>query len=153
MPPRAIVNGVYRVGCDESTLRAQLLEYYGNAISTYPIEVSTFVERVIPLVLMDVTIADADERFDVGEFTQAMPSAPKEAWQVPYDEALFSENGAAVLARWQGCADKIRDGRIGFYFHFYDPEQPMRWTYGIVSCPAPRPASDELLSLVPYDRM
>ena len=80
-----------------------MLDYYGQAISTYPVEVSTFVDRVIPLVLMDVTISDADERFDVGEFTQEMPSAPREAWQVPYDEALFSEDGSAVLARWTQC--------------------------------------------------
>src|SRR6185503_12915833 len=118
MSPRAVVNGVYRIGCDESALMAQLLDYYGKALSTYPVEVSTFVERVIPVVLMDVTISDADERFNMAEFTQEMPSAPREIWQVPYDEALLSEDGSEVVARWPGCAENIGAGRIGFYFHF-----------------------------------
>jgi len=151
MSPRAVVNGVYRIGCDESALMAQLLDYYGKALSTYPVEVSTFVERVIPVVLMDVTISDADERFNMAEFTQEMPSAPREIWQVPYDEALLSEDGSEVVARWPGCAENIGAGRIGFYFHFYDPDRPMRWTYGVVPCPTPQPISDRLVSLLPYE--
>jgi hypothetical protein len=150
MLTRVIVHGVYRVRYDEATLRAQLLDYYCKSIDADP-NVTDFMGRVIPLVLMDVSVLGVDEPVEVGEFTQEMPGAPKEAWQVAYDEALLSADGTAVLARRQGCAKEIREGRIAFYFHYYDPDRPMQWTYGVFSCPPPEPVNVRLLSLLPYE--
>jgi hypothetical protein len=72
-----IVHGVYRVRYDEATLRAQLFDYYCKSIDADP-NVTDFMGRVIPLVLMDVSVLGVDERFEVGEFTQEMPGTPKE---------------------------------------------------------------------------
>jgi hypothetical protein len=151
MPPQVIVHGLYRIPCNEPMLKAQLLDYYRRAGNAHWADVSAFVERVFPLVLMDMSISGADERFELGEFTQEMSGAPREAWQVPYDEALLSGDGNAVLVRKIGCATKIGEGRIAFFFHYYDPEQPMRWTYGRFSCPTPQAAVQSLLSLIPYE--
>jgi hypothetical protein len=107
MLTRVIVHGVYRVRYDEATLRAQLLDYYCKSIDADP-NVTDFMGRVIPLVLMDVSVLGVDERFEVGEFTQEMPGAPKEAWQVAYDEALLSADGTAVLA-----PSGVRKGNTG----------------------------------------
>jgi hypothetical protein len=151
MPPQAIVNAVYRVPCDESELRADLLDYYGSVLTTYPADVSAFIDRVVPLVFVDVSVSDADAGIDVDQFTQEMPLAPKGAWQAPFAEALLSADADVVIARWHGCVDGLRDCRLGFYFHYYDPSQPMQWSYGAVECPAVEPANESLLSLVPYE--
>ena len=145
-----IVHGVYRVRFNEATLRAQLLDYYCKSIDADP-NVTDYVGRVIPLVLMDISISDADERFEISEITQEMLGIPKKAWQVPYDETLLSGDGTAVLARRQGCAAGIREGRIAFYFHYYDPDQPMQWTYGAFLCPPTEPVNGTLLALLPYN--
>ena len=129
----------------------QLLEYYARAADANRDEVLAFVGRVIPLVLIDVSISDTDDRFELGQFTQEMPGAPREAWQVPYDEALLSLDGTTVLARWAGCAKSLADARIAFYFHYYDPVQPVQWSYGELSCPTPQPVGERLLALVPYN--
>jgi hypothetical protein len=84
MLPTVVVNGVYRVRHEEGKFREQLLDYYCKGVDMPPKDVIAFVDRVIPLVLMDISISGLDERFDVGEFTQAMPSAPQKAWQVPW---------------------------------------------------------------------
>jgi hypothetical protein len=150
MVPAVMVHGIYRVRYKEATLRAQLLDYYCKTIDAEA-RVTDLVGRVIPLVLMDLSISDVDERFEIAEFTQEMPSAPKKAWQVPYDESLLSADGTVVLARRLGCAKGIREGRIAFYFHYYDPDQPMQWTYGAFSCPRTEPVNVRLLSLLPYE--
>ena len=149
MLPAVSVHGIYRVSYNEATLRTRLLNYYCTSIDADP-KVIDFVGRVIPLVMMDVSISGANEQFDIAEFTQEMPGALKRAWQVPYDEALLSPDGTAVLSRRQGCTKGIREGRIAFYFHYYDPDQLMYWTYGVFSCPPPEPANVRVLSLLPY---
>lgn len=59
-----------------------------------------------------------------------MPGVRKKAWQVAYDEALLSADGTTVVARREGCAKGIREGRIAFYFHHYDPERSGRSRHG-----------------------
>jgi len=59
-------------------------------------------------------------------------------------------DGTAVLARRLFCADGLRNGRIAFYFHFYDPSEPMRWTYGEFSCSAVSEMPTRLSVLMPY---
>lgn len=152
-PPASInVVGIFRVPIDESELREQLRRFYffGNAVRDTNRAVHTFVETCIPLVLVEVTVENLDERFRIGDFTQEMPGAPTNAWQRAYDEALLSADGSQVIARKSTCTRGLQSGRIAFYFHYYDPLKTMQWTYGEFSGPAVQVVPERLWNLVPY---
>ena len=148
MKPSVHPIAVYEVPCDAATWRKEIDGYYEseNLLN----ETSAYRARLIPLALIEVIVSGADERFDVGDFTQEMELASEEAWQVAYDEAFLSPDGMSLVRRDIGCADAVSGGRICFYFHFYDPERPMFWTYGELHCPPPQPLPDRLAALVPY---
>lgn len=152
--PRASINvvGIFRVPLDESELREQLRKYYfsGNAVRDTNSAVYTFVDTCIPLVLFEITVDNLDERFRIGDFTQEMPGAPAKAWQCAYDEALLTADGSQVIARKSTCTRGLQSGRIAFYFHYYDPLQTMKWTYGEFSGPAVQLIPERLWNLVPY---
>jgi hypothetical protein len=152
--PRAslTVEGVYRVPIDENELREQLRRYYffGNARQEPNRAINTFVEACLPLVLFDITLDNLDERFRVGDFTQEMPGAPREAWQRAYDEALLSADGTHVIAGKGTSTNGLRSGRIAFYFHYYDPLKPVLWTYGQFSGRPVELVPERLWTLIPY---
>jgi hypothetical protein len=101
-------------------------------------------------VLLDLTLDNLDERFEMGDFTQQMPGPPQRSGQVPYDEALLSADGAEVVARKINCTRGLLDGRIAFYFHYYDPSKPMLRTYGEFSSPNVEIIPQRLWNLIPY---
>jgi hypothetical protein len=146
------VEGIFRVPIDEHELREQLRRYYffGNAIRDTAGGVNTFVETCVPLVLFEVTLDHLDDRFRIEDFTQEMPEAPSKAWQRAYDETLLSADGKRIIARKSTCTRGLRNGRIAFYFHYYDPLKPMQWTYGQFSGPAVQIVPEGLWNLVPY---
>lgn len=150
--PEISVLGVYHAPNDEDSAREQLREYYdtNTALATDP-SVCSYIDRVVPLVIFDVLVSGLDDQFEVAHFTQEMEGSPQDAWQVAYDEALLLANGSSVIARDLGCADGIRDGRVAFYFHYYDQSRPMKWTYGTFQCPPVKPAPEHLLKLLPYE--
>jgi hypothetical protein len=124
--------------------------FYGNAVRDTDSAVHAFVETCIPLVPVEVTLGNLDERFQIGDFTQEMSGAPKKRWQCAYDEALLSEDGSRVIARSMTCTRGLKSGRIAFYFHYYDPAKPMQWTYGEFQGPAVQVIPERLWKLVPY---
>jgi hypothetical protein len=79
-----------------------------------------------------------------------MEETPEPEWQVAYDEAVLSFDGNSVIANRIGCAKGIREARIAFYFHYYDPTRPMRWTYGQFFAPAVPAIDPGLAQLLPY---
>ncbi len=149
-PPSITVIGVYRVPEHDERLLDELRPFYAQQGSSVEQGVlDTYMKRLSPLVLMEVSAHGVDHRFDVGHFTQEMEGAQEESWQVADAEGLLSPFGLKVIYREQGCADGI-GGRIAFYFHYYDPSKPMRWTYGQFSCPPVEPITKPLRGLVPY---
>jgi hypothetical protein len=147
--PSIDVLAVYSVPFMDDELLGQLRRMYfpTNAYVDPPSSVLAYIERCIPLVLVDVVVANADERFTVDDFTQDME--PTASPQAAYDEGLFSADGQ-LLVRKQGCADHLHDGRIMFYLHYYDPFKPIRWTYGSCECPPPQLVPKSIWELMPY---
>lgn len=139
---------VHEVPCNSTKMRQEIDAFYESENLLNMTE--SYRSRLIPLVLVEVVVSGADERFDVGDFTQEMELADEETWQVAYEEAFLSPDGQALVRRDIGCADAVSGGRICFYFHFYDPARPMLWTYGEFSCPPPTPLPTHLAKLVPY---
>jgi hypothetical protein len=133
----------------EDELRDELRQaiYPSNAHAEVPGAVAAYIERCIPLVLIDVVLADVNSRFNVSDFSQEMEGL--DSPQAAYDEAVLSAEGA-VLERGVGCADHLRNGRIAFYLHYFDPSRPLRWTYGSVDCPPAQLIPTAMLTLLPY---
>ena len=94
-------------------------------------------------MLIDMTIDDGGQGFDVGEFGQEAED------QVAWDEAFLSLDGTAVLSR-----DERPEGercRLAFFLHFYDPEQPLETPFGPVRAPEPAEMPAALKELIPYE--
>jgi hypothetical protein len=150
--PSLTVIGVYRVPFQEGELLDQLRRYYffGNASNDLSSDVNRFIETCVPLALFELELDHLDDRFRLGDFTQEMPAAPRKLWQAAYDEALLSPDGSRVLTQKPRCTDGLRNGRVAFYFHFYDPAKPMEWSYGRF---APNPVDTvprRIWDLLPY---
>lgn len=139
--------GVYVVPCDDDLWH----EHLDNSYRSLGLldETNGYRRRVISIVLVEVVVSGADSSFDVGQFQQVMEKDDRSA-QVAYDEALMSPDGKSVLKRKHGCADGITDGRLCFFLHYYDPVQPIQWSYGEFACPGPLPMTESLAQLLPY---
>ena len=151
VPSKPAIRAVaaYEIPIDGAPIRKELDAYYESEGILK--ETAAYRARVLPLVLIEVEVSGADERFDVGDFTQEMELADEEIWQVAYDEAFLSPDGQSLVRRDIGCADAVPGGRICFYFHLYDPGRPMLWTYGEFECPPVTPVPEYLAQLVPYE--
>jgi len=125
----------------EDELRQELRE-------TEPPLSDEYIERCIPLVLIDLTIANANSRFNVSDFAQEMEGV--DSPQVAYEEAVLSKDGQ-VIERGLGCADNLRNGRIAFYLHYFDPSKPLKWTYGTITCPEAQIMPASLWKAMPYE--
>ncbi len=138
----------YRI---ENSSRAWLeeIDNYSRSIDRYG-ATAEYRTRLVPLVLVEAIISDVDDRFDAADFTQEMEQAPKGTWQVAYDESLLSADGCSLFLRGAGCATGVASARVCFYFHFYDPTKPMKWTYGEFHCSPVEPIAMRLANLVPY---
>ncbi len=150
--PSIRVEGIYRVPTMDGELKEQLRRsyFYGNVVRDADHALYTFVENCVPLVLFEITLAGLDEQFAAGDFTQEMPWAPKKRWQCAYDEALLSTDGTQVIARKSTCLRGLHEGRVAFYFHYFDPLKSMRWTYGQFSGREVGLIPKRLWSLMPY---
>jgi hypothetical protein len=63
--------------------------------------------------------------------------APVERWRGPGRRRINCVRGSGRL-------------RFAFFMHYWNPELPLRWTYGEVVCPVPQPMPARLEILMPY---
>jgi hypothetical protein len=80
------------------------------------------------VVLIELRITGADERFDVMAFGQ------EGNLYVPWLEKYYSTDYSTLLADTYG-KPKEADFILCFYLHFYDPAKPLRTPYGDVNPP------------------
>jgi hypothetical protein len=99
------------------------------------------------LVLIEAVLANADGNFKAIELGQPY----QDHFQCAYDEALLSADGQEIIDRSMDCVTGMGSLRFAFYLHFFDGEQPLRWSCGQVMCPPVQPVSDRLKNLVPYN--
>jgi hypothetical protein len=141
MSPTLTILGVYRLDVTPEIFAAQL-PMYGDE--------GQCRDHFSSVVLIEAVVTDTDERFNVADFTQPNPDYPHGAAQVPWDEGLLSSDGEVLVARKIDCVKRHGPLRFAFYLHYWNPELPLRWTYGEVSCPIPQPMPVRLELLTPY---
>ncbi len=104
------------------------------------------------LVLIEAVVENLHEPFEMIEVGQFLPEYPddKSRMQVGYDEGLLSPDGEELISRQMDCVKGNGPLRFAVYLHFYDPERPLRWQRGEVTCPPISSLPVRLQKLMPY---
>jgi hypothetical protein len=141
--PKLTILGVYKPVISNETWQRQWQVTGDDAITK---------EHFTALVLIEGTINELPEPFDMGKFGQLMPTGDRwqENMQVGYDEGLISEDGETLLVREMNCARSTGPLRFAVYLHYYDPGCPLVWQYGEVICPPVQDVPVRLQMLMPY---
>lgn len=143
--PKIQVLGAYKVEPTDDLLKeAFKLKCYGMQLTeSERAEVERIVrEELSSVVLLDILVTNADERFDIGVFGQP------DSDQAPYDEAYLSIDGTTVISRFEPPpGDSFR---VAFFLHFFDPTKPLATPYGEVPIPAIQPMPKHFQELMPY---
>jgi hypothetical protein len=141
MAPTLTILGVYWLHVTPEIFAAQLPMYCDQEQCR---------DHFSAVALIEAVASEDDERFSLSDFTQPNPAYPHGAAQAPWDEGLLSSDGETLLVRKMDCVNGNGPLRFAFYMHYWNPELPLRWTYGEVLCPAPQPMPVRLELLMPY---
>jgi hypothetical protein len=137
------VIGVYRPAISAETWSEQL-QVTGDERITQ--------EHFAKLVLIEAVVEGLVGRFDFSMFGQLLSGYRDypDNMQVGYDEGLLSADGETLIQRKGRCVQGTGPLRFAVYLHFYDPERPLQWQGGEVSCPPIQEAPIRLMMLMPY---
>jgi len=104
------------------------------------------------LVLIEAVVEGLTGRFDFSKFGQILSGYRDypDNMQVGYDEGLLSADGETLIQREMHCVQGTGPLRFAVYLHFYDPQRPLQWQGGEVSCPPIQDAPLRLVMLMPY---
>jgi hypothetical protein len=142
--PRLTVIGVYRPQISAETWQEQ---WQVTADDEYT------RDHFDRLVLIEATVEGLTEPFDMSSFGQMQkefPDDPKRM-QVGYDEGLLSSDGEHLVLRKMDCVAGTGSLRFAVYLHLYDPDRPLKWQCGEVTCPPPQDIPVRLSILMPYN--
>jgi len=141
--PSLKVVGVYRPVISAETWREQL-RVTGDQQATR--------EHFEKLVLIEAVVDGLTGHFDFSKFGQELSGYLDypDNMQVGYDEGLLSADGESLIQRKMHCVQGTGPLRFAVYLHFYDPNRPLQWEGGEVSCPPPQEAPIRLMMLMPY---
>jgi hypothetical protein len=76
------------------------------------------------LALVELEIIAAPEVFDIGDFKQPHTN------YVPYDETYYDPVSLEKLSDEPFYSPKVRDFRVAFFLHFFDPAEPLISPFG-----------------------
>ena len=97
-------------------------------------------EHFEKLVLIEAVAEGLTGRIDFSKFGQ-MQSGYRDYldnMQVGYDEGLLSADGESLIQRSMHCVQGTGPLRFAVYLHFYDPQRPLLWQGGELTCPPSR---------------
>ena len=140
--PSLTVLGVYRPVIDSRTWREQW-QVTGDDEATR--------EHFRRLVLIEA-IVEGLPTLNFGKFGQMQPDHPNDSryMQVGYDEGLLSADGETLIQCKTHCVNGTGPLRFAVYLHLYDPERPLEWECGYVTCPSVQDVPARLMILMPY---
>lgn len=104
------------------------------------------------LVLIEAIVDGLDEPFDMSKFGQMNLEFPDDLSRmfVGYDEGLLSADGETLIQRDMNCVEGTGPLRFAVYLQYYDPERPLQWQAGEVTCPPVQDVPLRLMMLMPY---
>ena len=109
-------------------------------------------EHFDKLVLIEAMVEGLDAPFEMIKFGQMhvdFPDDPRRM-MVGYDEGLLSLDGEALIQRQMDCVQGTGTLRFAVYLHLYDPQRPLLWQRGEVTCPPVEDVPVRLSLLMPY---
>ena len=151
--PTVEVLGVYSIPVTDDLLREQTDILHGADLSGDRRQDAERQcrEQLESTVLIEVLVRSRDERFKVGDFSQPRDGFSYDDWQVAWAEAYLAEDGERLLVERWGDAPNVDRFRVAFFIHYWNPEVPLRTSYGDVRCPEVKSMPDRLQKLVPYE--
>ena len=151
--PRIEVAGVYRLHLTPEMFREQLDILYGEPMSSSQRREAERQCRELleGVVLVEVVVRNPDECFDLADFTQPRIGIPEDRWQVPWAEAYLSVDGDSLAVERWSDPGPAGDLRIAFFMYDWQPDIPLRSSYGEVACPQVQEMPERLARLVPYE--
>ena len=151
--PMVEILGVYRLPVTEELLQEQVTILYGSLDSQKDRAQAEEQcrEQLSSTVLIEVIVHGRNSKFNVGDFTQPIKGQPKSDWQAAYAEAYLTPNGEALIVERWSDPPGTGDLRIALFMHFWEPNTPLRTSYGDTKCPAPTAMPERLKLLVPYE--
>lgn len=153
LEPSIEIVGVYRVPVTEELLKEQFDILYEGLILSKEEEdeaLQRCLDQLNSIVLIEIIVRNRDSRFRLDDISQADPELPRDSWQAPYDEAYLSLDGERVLSR-DSEPEGYDELRVVFFLHFYNPEQPLLTSYGVLRCPTVQNMPERLQRLVSYE--
>lgn len=104
------------------------------------------------LVLIEAIVEGLDEPFAMVKFGQWQQAYQKYLphMQVRYHEGLLSSDGETLIQRKSNCVEGSGRLRFAVYLHLYDPDRPLQWHAGTVTCPSIQDVPLRLAMLMPY---
>ena len=143
------VLGIHPVQISKETLLENARLEFGNRFNLDDIltlDDGAFRDRFSNVYLVEVLIEQLDSNFDPGTFTQEQAGAPRDNWQVPYDEKFLDADGMSKQSPQSGLSST----RLAFFMHDLNLSRPLQTQYGPVSLPQPTPMPVRLSSLFRY---
>ena len=142
--PRLTITGIYRPQISAETWQEQW-QVTADDDQTR--------EHFDKLVLIEAIAEGLAEPFDISKFGQMQADFPDDPrhMQVGYDEGLLSFDGETLIQRKMNCVQGTGPLRFAAYLHLYDPDQPLLWQGGKVTCPPVEDMPVRLLLLMPYN--
>jgi hypothetical protein len=143
------VLGIHPVHISKDTLLENARLEFGdqfNLDDILALDDSAFRARFSNLYLVEVLIERFDSNFDSGTITQELPGAPRDNWQVPYDERFLDADGISERSSPSGFSAM----RLAFFMHDLDVSRPLETPYGSVALPIPTAMPGRLSSLFRY---
>ena len=145
--PRIEILGVYRPSIRKATYKQQR-----RVIGSEDATAAHFRDLVLIEALVHHHDEDLDLMKQIGQmYLQSTDHKYSDNFQVPWDEALLSDNGATLIQRRRKCVHGTGTLRFAFYLHYYDPARPLEAPYGPIVCPEIEVAPRRLMRLVPYN--
>jgi hypothetical protein len=101
--------------------------------------------------VIEVMVTNPDASFDIGKFIQPDPAKSERFWQVAWNEKFLTPDGETLieLNRTQKFPTASQY-RIVFVIHFWNPNLPLRSSYGELALPSIQPLPERLWRLTPY---
>jgi len=142
--PIVKVLGAYKIDMTNEEIKNFLNESFGKVLTPVEIEEQVMLKQaeLSSVIALDVSVTNADEKFDVGDFRQP------ESEQVAYDEIYLSADGCSIESETK--PNDLSNFRIYFFLHFYDKSKSLISSYGETEIPEVQTLPGYLKSLHPY---